>query len=72
MVKWVRVLKKQKKLKNIERTWEVLSENGSERVLEPWGVGVLGAGVLDAGVLELVSTVEETIAFRIFSYQIFF
>ena len=37
MVKWVRVLRNKKK---IERSWEVLSKKGSERVLEPWGAGV--------------------------------
>ena len=37
-----------KKKNKIERSWEVLSEKGSERVLEPWGAGVLGARVLES------------------------
>ena len=56
---WVKVLKKQEK--NRKGLGSV--ERGSWKgVLELWG----------AGMLELVSTVERALEFRIFGYQIFF
>ena len=61
---WIRVLKKQEKnrkgLGSIERgSWK--------GVLELWGVGCRSVGVL-----ELVTTVERALEFRIFGYQFFF
>ena len=48
VVKWMRVLRNKKK---IGKRWEVLSEKGRERVLEPWVVGMLGAEMLKSNLV---------------------